>query len=103
MRDTLLALEDRLAQGQERRGPLDELLDRFYTADVFMHSWDLGRSNGITPELDQSFAAGLHTGLASMGEMLQQSGQFGQPLGRRVAGDDDRAQRTLHQIGRAHV
>ncbi|CAM3864469.1 MULTISPECIES: maleylpyruvate isomerase N-terminal domain-containing protein [Tsukamurella] len=60
--------------------PLNQLVDRFYTADVFMHTWDLARSNGITPDLDPGFAAGLHTGLESMGEALQQSGQFGAPI-----------------------
>lgn len=26
--------------------PLDLAVDRFYVADVFMHSWDLARANG---------------------------------------------------------
>lgn len=60
--------------------PLDALVDQFYTADVYMHSWDLGRSNGITPDLDPEFAKALHGGLESMGPMLQESGQFGAPI-----------------------
>lgn len=59
---------------------LDALVDQFYTADVFMHSWDLGRSNGITPDLDPAYAKALHAGLESMGPMLQESGQFGAPI-----------------------
>ena len=59
---------------------LDALVDQFYTADVFMHSWDLGRSNGITPDLDPAYAKALHAGLESMGPMLQESGQFGTPI-----------------------
>lgn len=60
--------------------PLDALINQFYTADIFMHSWDLARSNGITPDLDPGFAKGLREGLASMGPMLTESGQFGTPI-----------------------
>ncbi|GAB3135262.1 maleylpyruvate isomerase family mycothiol-dependent enzyme [Tsukamurella serpentis] len=60
--------------------PLAELIDRFYTADVFMHTFDLARSNGLTPDLDAGFAAELHGGLVAMGPMLQESGQFGAPI-----------------------
>ncbi|BDH57690.1 maleylpyruvate isomerase N-terminal domain-containing protein [Tsukamurella sp. PLM1] len=59
---------------------LDQLLDQFYSADVFMHTWDLARSSGITPQLDPGFARALHGGLEAMGPMLQQSGQFGAPI-----------------------
>ena len=37
--------------------PLAEAVDRFYTADVFMHSWDLARAGGREPQLDEDFAA----------------------------------------------
>lgn len=59
---------------------LDEMVDQFYSADVFMHTWDLARSNGIMPDLDPGFARVLHGGLESMGPMLQESGQFGAPI-----------------------
>ena len=78
--------------------PLTDLLDRFYTADVFMHTWDLARSNGFAADLDPEFAAGLHAGLASMGPMLRESGQFGteQP----VAEDADAVRKLMAFIGR---
>ncbi|ADG78956.1 maleylpyruvate isomerase N-terminal domain-containing protein [Tsukamurella paurometabola] len=78
--------------------PLNQLVDRFYTADVFMHTWDLARSNAITPDLDETFARGLHTGLESMGEMLQQSGQFGAPI--EPPADSDEVVSLMAFIGR---
>ncbi len=60
--------------------PLDGLIDQFYTADVYMHTWDLARSQGVSPDLDPEFARSLHAGLESMGPMLQESGQFGRPI-----------------------
>src|SRR5690606_3153760 len=32
--------------------PLAEAIDRFYTADVFMHTWDLARATGQDDRLD---------------------------------------------------
>ncbi|NKY18701.1 maleylpyruvate isomerase N-terminal domain-containing protein [Tsukamurella spumae] len=78
--------------------PLDGLIDQFYTADVFMHTWDLARSNGITPDLDPAFAKTLHGGLESMGPMLQQSGQFGAPI--PVPDGTDEATALMAFIGR---
>jgi uncharacterized protein (TIGR03086 family) len=78
--------------------PLSELIDRFYAADLFMHSWDLARSNGLDAELDPDFASALHTGLAAMGPMLRESGQFGteQP----VDPDADEVRKLIAFIGR---
>ena len=65
--------------------PLSGMIDQFYTADVYMHSWDLARSNAIDPELDPEFAAQLHNGMKPMEKVIRESGQFGdqQPI------DDD--------------
>ena len=43
--------------------PLDQAIDRFYTADVFMHTWDLARATGQDDRLDPELcarAAGRH-------------------------------------------
>jgi len=56
---------------------LDEAIDRFYTADVFMHSWDLARATGQEPDLDQEWAAELLAGMQQMEGMLRASGQYG--------------------------
>ncbi|MFT4188631.1 MAG: maleylpyruvate isomerase family mycothiol-dependent enzyme [Aeromicrobium sp.] len=38
--------------------PLHQAVDRFYIADVFMHTWDLARANGQEPGLDRRLPAG---------------------------------------------
>ena len=52
-------------------------MDRFYTADVFMHSWDLARAGGRTPQLDEDFAAQMLQGMRPIEAMLRESGQYG--------------------------
>lgn len=54
-----------------------ELLDRFYTADVFMHSWDLAAASGQQAGLDEDWAAAMLAGMRGMEETIRESGQFG--------------------------
>ena len=42
--------------------PLAEAIDRFYTADVFMHTWDLARATGQDDTLDTEYCAELLDG-----------------------------------------
>jgi len=56
---------------------LDQAIDMFYTADVFMHTWDLARATGQDDGLDQDFSAQLLAGMAQMEELLRSSGQYG--------------------------
>ena len=56
---------------------LADAVDRFYTADVFMHTWDLSRATGQEPGLDEDFAAVLLEGMAPIEELLRSSGQYG--------------------------
>ena len=58
---------------------LDEAIDRFYTADVFMHSWDLARATGQELTLDPDWAAELLAGMELMEDVLRSSGQYGPP------------------------
>lgn len=51
----------------------------FLLPDIFMHTWDLARSQGHDVELDPAYAARNLAGLQSMGAALQESGQFGPP------------------------
>ena len=37
--------------------PLDRAIDQFYTADVFMHTWDLARATGQDDRLDADLCA----------------------------------------------
>jgi len=56
---------------------LADAIDSFYTADIFMHTWDLSRSAGIDPQLDPDFAGTLLAGMQPIDEMLRASGQYG--------------------------
>jgi uncharacterized protein (TIGR03086 family) len=57
--------------------PLDQAIDRFYTADVFMHTWDLARATGQDDRLEDEFCALLLGGMEPIEEMMRASGQYG--------------------------
>lgn len=57
--------------------PLDRAIDQFYTADVFMHTWDLARATGQDDRLDQDFCAQLLAGMEPMEEIIRSSGEYG--------------------------
>ena len=78
--------------------PLDQAIDRFYTSDVFQHTWDLARATGQDDRLDPGFCAALLAGMEPMDEVLRASGQYGP----RVAVPDDAGvqARLLGFIGR---
>ena len=78
--------------------PLDEAIDRFYTADVFMHTWDLARATGQDDRLDPEFCAEMLAGMEPMAEMIYASGQYGPPV--PVPADADAQTRLLGFIGR---
>lgn len=78
--------------------PLDQAITRFYTADVFMHTWDLARSTAQDERLDPERCGGMYESMLPMDEVLRSSGQFGP----RVAVPDnaDAQTRLLAFIGR---
>jgi uncharacterized protein (TIGR03086 family) len=58
--------------------PLPSAIDQFYTSDVFMHTWDLARSQGIDPHLDEARCRMYLDGMSMIDDtMLRGSGQFG--------------------------
>ena len=57
--------------------PLDQAVAQFYTADVFMHTWDLARTSGQDVELDPDRCAAMLAGMAPIEDMLRGSGQYG--------------------------
>ncbi len=77
---------------------LADAIDRFYTADVFMHTWDLAIATGQPPTLDEEFAMTLLHGMQQMEEVLRASGQYGAPV--PVADDAPAADRLMGFIGR---
>lgn len=77
---------------------LATMLDRIYTSDVFMHTWDLARATGQDDTLDPEASAALVAGMEGMEEALRASGQFGTRV--PVPDDADAATRLLGIIGR---
>jgi uncharacterized protein (TIGR03086 family) len=78
--------------------PLDRAIDQFYTADVFMHTWDLARATGQDDRLDAGFCAELVAGMEPIEEAMRSSGQYGPRV--PVQDDADAQTRMLGFIGR---
>jgi uncharacterized protein (TIGR03086 family) len=78
--------------------PLDQAIDRFYTSDVFMHTWDLARATGQDDRLDPGFCAMLLAGMQSMEDVLRSSGQYGPAV--PTPDDADAQTRLVGFIGR---
>ncbi|EGD54689.1 TIGR03086 family metal-binding protein [Gordonia neofelifaecis] len=78
--------------------PLADAVDRFYTSDVFMHTWDLAQASGRRPPLDPEYAEQLLGGLAGMEDILRSSGQYGPAF--PAPADADSVVRLAAFIGR---
>jgi uncharacterized protein (TIGR03086 family) len=78
--------------------PLPEAIDRFYTADVFMHTWDLARATGQDDTLDAAYCAELLEGMIPYEDAMRGSGQYGPPV--PVPDDAPVQDRMLGFIGR---
>jgi len=78
--------------------PLDEAVDRFYTSDAFMHTWDLARATGQDETLDAAKCAELLAGMLPLDEVLRASGQYGARV--EVPDDADVQTQLLGFIGR---
>ena len=73
-------------------------VDRFYTSDVFMHTWDLARATGQGEALDRDLCAQLLAGMEPMEDLIRSSGQYGPRVA--VPDDADVQTRLLGFIGR---
>ena len=78
--------------------PLGVAIDRFYTSDVFMHTWDLARASGQDDRLDPEFSAQLLAGMEPLDEMLRASGQYGPRV--EVPADAPVQDRLMAFVGR---
>ena len=65
------------AHPQAGTHPLDVAIDRFYTSDVFLHTWDLARATGQDDRLEAGFCAELLAGMEPLDALLRSSGQYG--------------------------
>ena len=77
---------------------LAEVIDRIYTADVFMHTWDLAVATGQDTRLDPEFCGQLLDGMQPMDRVLRESGQYGPRV--EVPADAGVQARLLGFIGR---
>ncbi|MFZ2240733.1 MAG: maleylpyruvate isomerase family mycothiol-dependent enzyme [Gordonia amarae] len=77
---------------------LTDAIDSFYTADVFMHTWDLASASGRESGLDPAFAEQLLTGMAGIEGMLRASGQYGPAV--EVPADAGAVDKLMGFIGR---
>ena len=78
--------------------PLPQAVSRFFTADVFMHTWDLARATGQDETLDPERCATMLAGMEPMDELLRSSGQYGPRV--EVPADADAQTRLIAFIGR---
>lgn len=78
--------------------PATDAIDRFYTADVFMHTWDLARASDQAVTLEPEFCTALLTGMEPMEEVMRSSGQYGPRVA--VPADADPQTRMIGFIGR---
>lgn len=78
--------------------PLEQAVDMIYTADVFMHRWDLARATGQDETLDPDMCATMLDGMLPMDEVLRQSGHYGPRVD--VPDDADVQTKLLAFIGR---
>jgi uncharacterized protein (TIGR03086 family) len=98
------ALDDPATARKELAGPhigrlpVETAIDRFYTSDVFMHTWDLARATGQDDRLDPGFCAELLDGMEPMEDVMRSSGQYGARV--EVPAGADAQTRLLGFIGR---
>lgn len=78
--------------------PLAQAIDRFYTADVFMHTWDLAKATGQDATLDPEKCTQLFEGMKQHEELIRNSGEYGPAV--EVPEDADIQTRLLGFIGR---
>jgi uncharacterized protein (TIGR03086 family) len=93
------ATQDRvLANPHTGELPLTRAVDQFYTADVFMHTWDLARATGQDDRLDAGLCSQLLAGMEQPEEAMRSSGQYGPRV--EVPEDAEPQTRLLGFIGR---
>ncbi len=80
------------------RMSLEQAIDMIYTADVFLHRWDLARATGQDETLDPDEVHRMFEGMEPMDELLRRSGHYGPRV--EVHDDADEQTRLIAFIGR---
>jgi uncharacterized protein (TIGR03086 family) len=66
--------------GPAGRMPAGDLIDRFVTMDLLVHTWDLARAVGADERLDEEFVRSAYEVLKPMDAMIRQPRVFGPKL-----------------------
>lgn len=77
---------------------LGTVIENFYIADVFMHTWDLARATGQDDTLDPDRCEAMLAGMRPIEGILRSSGQYGPAV--PVPADASAQDRLLGFIGR---
>jgi uncharacterized protein (TIGR03086 family) len=96
--DDPVTAEEEFANPHTGSMPLAQAIDRFYTSDVFMHTWDLARATAQDDTLDPELCDALLSGMEPIEELMRDSGQFGPRV--PVSEDADPQTRMIGFIGR---
>lgn len=78
--------------------PVGEAVEMVFTADVFMHTWDLARASGQDETLDPQRCAAMLAGMEPIEDLLRSSGHYGPRV--PVPDDSDVQTRLIAFIGR---
>ncbi|RSZ65081.1 trehalose-phosphatase [Corynebacterium hylobatis] len=84
--------------GPDEGGTVARATAGFLLPDIFMHTWDLARSQGNDVRLDEDYAARNLAGLESLGDALRETGQFGPPVS--VSPAEPAGVRLMSYVGR---
>lgn len=88
----------RTFDGPGGRVTLEQAVDRFITADVLVHTWDLARATGLDEYLDPASVSRLLDGMEPYDAALRASGHYGPRVA--VPDDADDQTRLLAFLGR---
>ena len=84
--------------GPAGKTPVGEVIDRFVTMDLLVHTWDLARTVGADEHLDEYSVARAYELLKPMDEMIRRPNFFGPKLDPPV--DADLQTEFLYFVGR---
>ncbi len=57
--------------------PVGDIVGRFVTMDLLVHTWDLARAVGADERLDEESVRGAYEGMKPMDDMIRRPGVFG--------------------------
>lgn len=84
--------------GPDEGGTVAQATAGFLLPDIFMHTWDLARSQGNDVLLDEAYATRNLAGLETLGDALRETGQFGPPVA--VSPEAPAGVRLMAYVGR---